>query len=310
MKRRDAIKTVSVAAGLPFLAPAHYTAAKEKLPSPTDKFMYSLNTSTVSGHKPGVGRYIDIAARAGYDCIELWISDIRAYISSGKSLNALKKLSDDSKLPIVNAIGFATWMTDDEEKRKAGFAQMREEMDIMAALGCPRIAAPAAGITTPPDLLRVGERYKELLNLGRQTGVMPQLEFWGPSLFYHLGQAMMAAAVANDTEVHILADIFHLYRGNSGFDCLKMLDGGVIDIFHMNDYPGAIPREQLQDKDRVFPGDGAAPLGQILSHLYRMSGPKILSLELFNRNYWDLDPLLVAKTGLEKMKKAVGDLNR
>ena len=31
----------------------------------------------------------------------------------------------------------------------------------------------------------------------------------------------------------------------------------------------------------------------------------MLSLELFNREYWQQDPLTVAKTGLEKTKAAV-----
>jgi hypothetical protein len=36
-----------------------------------------------------------------------------------------------------------------------------------------------------------------------------------------------------------------------------------------------------------------------------MGGEKVLSLELFNRTYWEQDPLEVAKTGLAKMKAAV-----
>jgi hypothetical protein len=39
-----------------------------------------------------------------------------------------------------------------------------------------------------------------------------------------------------------------------------------------------------------------------------MKGPKILSLELFNREYWEQDPLQVAKTGLEKMKKVAAQV--
>jgi sugar phosphate isomerase/epimerase len=87
-----------------------------------------------------------------------------------------------------------------------------------------------------------------------------------------------------------------------------MLDGSVVEIFHMNDYPGSIPREQLQDRDRIYPGDGVAPLKQLLTHLKNMSGQKILSLELFNRDYWAQDPLTVARTGLEKMKKVVSEV--
>jgi sugar phosphate isomerase/epimerase len=308
MKRRDALKTASVAAGLSLMGPLGYSAGGDSAAQKKDKFTFSLNTSTISGQKLGVEKYIDIAARAGYDCIEVWIGDLRAYMDSGKSLSALRKLTTDSKLPVVNAIGFAPWMTDDDEKRKAGFVQMKEEMEIMAALDCSRIAAPAAGVTAAPDLYKVGQRYKELLDLGRQTGVTPQLEVWGASVFYHLGQALMAAAVANDPGVRILADVYHLHRGNSGFDCMKMLDGSVVEIFHMNDYPGSIPREQLQDRDRIYPGDGVAPLKQLLTHLKNMSGQKILSLELFNRDYWAQDPLTVARTGLEKMKKVVSEV--
>ncbi len=82
-----------------------------------------------------------------------------------------------------------------------------------------------------------------------------------------------------------------------------MIDGNVIEVFHVNDYPGDIPREQMEDKDRIYPGDGVAPMKQIVTDLKAMDGEKILSLELFNREYWKQDPLTVAKTGLEKMKK-------
>ena len=299
MKRRHILHALAVA---PALSMAGTASAQKK--KPDAKFLFSLNTSTISGKKLGIEKYIEIAARAGYDCIEPWIMDLKAYTDKGGSLRTLKKLLDDSKVKAVNAIGFAPWMTDDDEQRKAGFRQMREEMEIMAALGSPRIAAPAAGVKSVPDLYKVGERYRALLDLGRQTGVMPQLEIWGASVFSHIGQAMMAIAVANDPDARILPDVYHLFRGNSGFESLKMIDGDVIEIFHMNDYPGDLPREQMGDQHRVYPGEGVAPLKQIIADLRAMEGQKILSLELFNRDYWEQDPLQVARTGLEKMKKA------
>ncbi len=307
MNRRNAIKTATAATGLSLMGPLAF-AGKEK--KTADKFRLSLNTSTISGQKLGVEKYIDIAARAGYDCIELWTGDVKEYLNKGGSLPALKKLLDDSKLPVVDAIGFSPWMVDDDEQRKSGFKQMREEMEMMAALGCPRMAAPSAGIKLSDqlDLFRVGERFAALIALGRETGVTPQLEFWGASRFFHLGQVLMASAVANDPGVRILADVYHLHRGGSGFEGLKMIDGSLIEIFHMNDYPSTIPREKLEDKDRIYPGDGVAPLKQVLTDLKNMKGPKILSLELFNREYWAQDPLLVAKTGLEKMKKVLAEV--
>jgi 2-keto-myo-inositol isomerase len=307
MNRRNALKAASATAGLSLIGPLGIAGDTKK---ESDKFRLSLNTSTISGQKLGVEKYIDIAARAGYDCIELWTGDVKEYMGKGGSLKALKKLLDDSKVPVVDAIGFSPWMVDDEEQRKAGFKQMREEMLMMAELGCPRMAAPSAGIKAPDqlDMFKVGERFAALIALGRETGVTPQLEFWGASRFFHLGQVLMASAVANDPGVRILADVYHLHRGGSGFEGLKMIDGSLIEIFHMNDYPGSIPREKLEDKDRVYPGDGVAPLKQVLTDLRNMKGPKILSLELFNREYWSQDPLLVAKTGLEKMRKALSEV--
>ena len=308
MNRREALKAASVTTGLALLSSSGIASESKK--KQADKFKFSLNTSTISGQKLGVEKYIDIAARAGYDCMELWIPDLKVYLENGGTLPKLKKLIDDSKVPVVNAIGFAPWMIDDEEKRAAGFKQMREEMEIMAALGCPRIAAPSAGIGRDAqlDMFVVGERFAKLIELGKETGVIPQLEFWGASRFHHIGQALMAAAVANNSGARILADVYHLFRGDSGFEGLKMVDGSLIEVFHMNDYPSSIPREKAEDKDRIYPGDGAAPLKQILTDLKNMKGPKILSLELFNREYWQQDPLQVAKTGLEKMKKVASSV--
>ena len=87
-----------------------------------------------------------------------------------------------------------------------------------------------------------------------------------------------------------------------------MLNGNLIDVFHMNDYPDNKPREEQGDADRVYPGDGVAPMHQILTDLKNMGGEKVLSLELFNRSYWEEDPLFVARTGLAKMKSLITEI--
>jgi sugar phosphate isomerase/epimerase len=73
-------------------------------------------------------------------------------------------------------------------------------------------------------------------------------------------------------------------------------------VFHFNDYPADPPRAKISDADRVFPGDGVAPLGALLNDLSAGGFQVTLSLELFNRKLWSQDPLTVAKTGLEKLK--------
>jgi sugar phosphate isomerase/epimerase len=77
-----------------------------------------------------------------------------------------------------------------------------------------------------------------------------------------------------------------------------------MQVFHLNDYP-ALPRDKITDADRVYPGDGVAPLPAILRDLRQLGFRGYLSLELFNREYWKQDALTVARTGLEKMRAAV-----
>jgi len=269
---------------------------------PETKFRYCLNTSTVSKNPLDIIKYIDIASEAGYDGIEIWIRDLKKYLDSGKKASDLKKYLTDKNLTVENAIGFAPWLADKE----SGFSHMKQEMEMVVSIGGKRIAAPAAGVKgdKPLDLFMAGERYRDLLQLGRETGVMPQLEFWGASdVLWHIGQTLMIVSVAGDKDARILPDIYHMFRGGSSFDTLKMIDGSLIEIFHFNDYISSKPRKEQNDSDRVYPGDGAAPIKEILSVLKTMGGEKVLSLELFNENYWKEDPLKIAKTGLTKMKK-------
>lgn len=303
MDRRESLKAFGIVAGA--MALPHVALSKEHS---IRQFKFCLNTSTIRGQKIGLTKMIETAARAGFDSLELWVADVKEYKEKGGSMPALKKLLVDSHLTVEDAIGFAPWMVDDDAERAKGFAQMKDEMLLMAEIGCTRIAAPSAGVKadTQLDLFKVGERYKKLLDLGRETGVKPLLEFWGGSpVFYHFGQALMACAVANDPDVSILPDVYHLFRGGSDFDCLKMVDGNLIDVIHINDYPSSVPREQQNDSHRVYPGDGAAPYKQIITALANMGGYKVLSLEVFNEAYWKQDALTVCKTGLEKMKKVV-----
>lgn len=299
--RRQVIKTLALTPAVGALSLG--TQAQAHIQEET-RFIFSLNTSTVRGQKLSLPKLIELAARAGYQGIEPWMMEIEGYLKEGNSIASLKKLANDAGITLVDCIGFPTWMAQDEEKSKAGFIQMEKEMGILAELGCTRVAAPAIGAEAPLDLLKAGERYKKLLDLGRKTGVMPQLEFWGAyPAFFHLSQALAVAAAADDSDAKILADVYHLFRGGSGFEGLKLIDGQAISIFHLNDFPNDIPRTSQQDKDRVFPGDGAAPLHSLSETLRKKGGEIVLSLELFNPSYYAMDPNYVAKTGLEKMKQ-------
>ncbi len=273
------------------------------------QFSYCFNTSTIRGQKLKLVDEIEIVSKAGYTGIEPWMREIEAYIKDGGSLKDLKKRLDDHGLQVESAIGFAQWIVDDEEKRKAGLEQAKHDMDLLAQIGGTHIAAPPVGAhrgSGSVDLFQAAERYRALLEVGAKIGVIPQVEVWGFSdNLSRLGESVFVAIEAGHPDACLLPDVYHVFKGGSDFAGLGMVAGSAIHCFHVNDYPADPPRDTIADKDRVYPGDGIAPLDDILQTIAATGCRAALSLELFNPGYWEQDAFEVAKTGLEKTKDAV-----
>ena len=251
---------------------------------------------------------IDVAAKAGYKGIEPWIREIRSYLKSGGKLRDLKKQIADAGVTVESAIGFAKWIVDDDSQRTAALETAKSDMDLVRQIGGGRIAAPPVGATRQTDLnlFRAAERYRALLELGEKMGVVPQLELWGPSKsLSRLGEVAFVAVESGHEKACLLPDVYHIYKGGSDFTGLGLLTGSAIGIFHVNDYPADPPRETINDSHRVYPGDGVAPLKSIFTRLAASGYRGMLSLELFNPEYWKQDALKVARTGLEKTREVV-----
>lgn len=276
------------------------------------KFTYCFNTSCIRGQikaqKLDLAAQFDLTAKAGYTGIEPWMNHIHQYAQNGGSLKDLGKRAADLGLSIESAIGFANWIVDDDARRTKGLEDAKRDMDAVAQLGGKRIAAPPAGATREAglNLFKAAERYRALLEIGDQTGVVPMVEVWGFSKnLSRLGESMFVALECGHPKACLLPDVYHIYKGGSDFEGLNLLAAETIPVFHMNDYPPDPPRETIRDAQRVYPGDGVAPVAAILAGLIRNGSTAALSLELFNPDYYKQDPMLVANTGLAKMKQAV-----
>lgn len=271
-------------------------------------FKFMFNTSTIRGQKLTLQAQIEVASKAGYDAIEPWVSDIDQFIKDGGNLKDMGKRIKDSGLTMESAIGFFEWIVDDDDKRKQALELAKKTMDNLSQLGGKRLAAPPTGATNKPgiDLYAAANRYRDLLVASSSIGVIPQVELWGFSKnLSKLGEVALVAIEAKHKDACILADVYHLFKGGSDFEGLKQLGPGALQVFHMNDYPKNLNSTEIQDKDRVYPGDGVAPLTSMLKTLRNNGFNGFLSLELFNREYWMQDANVVAKTGLEKMKEVV-----
>ena len=279
----------------------------EAAPEAPRPFEFALNTSTISGQKLSIVEEIALVAKAGYDGIEPWIRELDAHTKAGGRLEDLAKQAKDLNLQFVDLIGFFEWAVDDDARRKKGLEEARRNFEMVRKVGGNRIAAPPFGATDRADLdlRKVAERYRALADLGDEFGVTPLVEVWGFSKpISRLGEAAMVAMESGHPRAAILGDVYHLHKGGSDYGGLRLLGRDAMPVLHMNDFPDA-PREKLADSDRVYPGDGVAPLKGILRTLHDGGIRTVLSLELFNRDYWKDDATVVVRVGLEKMRSAV-----
>lgn len=303
---RRQLLVAGVSAGVGLAAGPGASAAPGR--SKEEPFGYCFNTSTIRGQEVGIVRAVEIASAAGYHGIEPWINELDKYVKDGGALADLRKRISDQGLTVESAIGFAKWIANDDAERHAGMEEAKRTMDLVKQIGGSRIAAPPVGghDKPGPDLATAAARYRSLLELGEKMDVVPQVEVWGFSKsLSKLGETAYVALESRHPEACMLLDVYHLHKGGSGFTGLKLLSGTGLHVFHMNDYPSEPGQAEITDAHRVYPGDGVAPLKAILRDLEANGFRGMLSLELFNRDYWKQDPLSVARTGLDKMRAVV-----
>lgn len=307
--RRQLLQTLGLTAGAALLG--NTVSANGVVVKARTDFKYALNMSTIRGHKLGFIKELEVAAKAGFTSVEIWIDTFQTYLQNGGSPSKAKKIITDLGLTIENAIGFAKWIVDDETTRNAALKQLQTEMDQLAQIGCHRIAAPPFGATGLPllNLDVIADRYRTILKMGEQSGVIPMVEMWGGSQnLKTISQVLYVAAASGDKKALVLLDSFHIFKGGSSIESLAFVGKNAIGVFHVNDYPAGISPQKISEPDRIYTGDGIAPLKQILQIIKNPDEPVVLSLELFNENYYNQDPLTVAKTGLAKMKTVTASI--
>jgi sugar phosphate isomerase/epimerase len=267
---------------------------------------YCLNTSTIRNCGLNVQEKIKVTAQAGYQGIEIWVSEIEDYLKNGGTLPKLKAILDQYAITMPNLIAFPQWAHPDATIRAKALEEAKYVFEMAKALDSTYVAAPPMGITEMVDLPLedIAGYYKDLIKAVQNTGVTPLLEFWGHSKkLGSLKEAIQVMKLVGESEVVLLADVFHAAKTKGSFELLAELKGSQLGLLHVNDYPYADDIKKLNDSQRVYPGDGVAPLKQIFDTLKKIGYNGMFSLELFNEEYEKSGAENVAKTGLEKMKQ-------
>jgi sugar phosphate isomerase/epimerase len=266
------------------------------------RFVYCLNSSTI--RPTPILEKIRVAGRCGYAAIELWHDDVDAHLSRGGTLAELRSALADEGLAVPTTIYLKGWFETTGPEHVRELDECRRRMGQAAELGAIHvIAGPPAGRA---DHDRGAANYRELLELGRQIGVKPAMEYLGfVEDINTIEDAWEIVTKADHPDATLVHDPFHIFRGGGSFDSIAKVPGDRVAICHFNDAPASPPRTEQHDRDRVLPGEGHLDLRRMLSLLGRTGYDRWLSLELFREDLWSRDPYEVARLGLEKMRNVV-----
>ena len=297
------------AAGAPAVASARQAprpAAARTRPA-NEPFGYCLNTSTIRGNNLDFPAVVTAASKAGFQALEPWITEIDRYTSSGGTLKDLGKRIADAGLTVENAIAFNAFLDDDETRRAASMEKLKVDMDKVAQIGGKRIAVPPGNNrATAVSLDNAARYYREALEMGEKLGVQPLLELWGTHpVLGPLSHGIYVTVAAGRADASLLLDVFHLYKSGTPFTSLRQINGASLHVMHLNDYPQAADSSTLNDGNRIYPGDGVAPLRQIFRDMRDNGFRGYFSLELFNKEYWAKSADENLKTAIEKIRSAV-----
>lgn len=183
------------------------------------------------------------------------------------------------------------------------------EGDLGPRLEICRAIGAAYLLVVPPRMAGLDETaalpgIREGLIVARDRagahGVRVAFEFLG---FFDcpIGTPQAAAAAVDGLEdVDLVLDSCHWHA--SGGASLDPFPVDRVAMVHLNDAPAKPPRE-IEDADRVLPGEGVIRLREMLGALRsrRYSGP--WSLETFNPGYWEEDPASVAGRGWDALER-------
>lgn len=244
---------------------------------------------------------VAIAVKAGYDAIEPWDGELMEFEAQGGSLKELGKKITDHGLFVPSMIGLWGCIPENESEFQKSLTATRNRLRMASEIGCEFVQAIPNKVGEHYDHGFVTDCYRRILDIGiKEYQVNPALVFVKMFPLKTLGQAVSIALDADHPRAKVIPDVYHMYISTGGFAGLNQINGDLFAIFQFNDAPRGIPKEEMADPDRVYPGDGILPLTTILKDLKATGFKRCISLELYNPSYHQQDLLQVAKTGLSK----------
>lgn len=250
---------------------------------------------------------IRVASKVGFDVLEITAAKLDNYLQTRTLADARRQLEAAKlKTYAINSIEKINFR--DAAGRAEVLARTRQLSEYGKALACPWIIAVPGPAPEGTTWQAIRDNTVMVLRAMSETaepyGVQIAFEFLGfPWCSVQtVAQAWEIVKLVNLPNVGMVIDTCHFYAGGSTLESIKSIDAKKLAVFHINDVE-AMPKEKITDANRLFPGDGVIPLRDIIGAVRAIGFDGVASVEIFRPEYWQRDPLSVAKEALQKSKK-------
>ncbi len=234
-------------------------------------------------------------ARAGFTAVEITLPRLQEFARKESPAAARRLLAGLGLRPV--SCGSQTGVVEPNPDRTKNLDALQEKCALAQAIGCDRMVMPSAtrAAFQEDDYKRAVDNLRAAGDVARPFGVTMMLEFTRTATFCGtLPTALRLVREAAHPNVRVMLDTFHLWGGVSKFEDLDLLQPGELHHLHFEDTPEWPPRELLEQRSRVLPGKGIAPLRRILETLRRKGYRGPASVELFDPEVQKRDPYEVA----------------
>jgi 2-keto-myo-inositol isomerase len=268
-------------------------------PSSTASFSAKLSLSPVTIAQCSFEQAFEQTARAGFTGIGLRYDRFERYLQEGGSVAQVRRWLRHFGLRINEAAFLAEWQFHgglplvSRRQRNGGVAEravpLLKRLHTFLAhceqFECANVTAVPA-LRESGDLDIAAQEFAKLCDLARPYGVRLCLEFMGTApQIGNLRNAEQLIARAGRSNGGLLIDTFLFHQGGS-----QPADIAGVPIEHVFNVQLADakpkPREELNMlEDRVFPGEGVAPVQQIVDALIERGYNGWWTVELFNPDY-------------------------
>lgn len=253
-----------------------------------------LALNLVTLYPASLERKLHAAGSAGFRAVGLLLSDFASGRESGLVELQL------SQLAVAEIVGITDWASADRATRAVAIRKAEEAFELAATVRAEVVVAEAP--TGPLDGVMLADRFAELCRAAQSYGRRVGLEFIGSAeQVRDVASAWQVVENAGMANGGIVVDTFHFYKGGSSVEMMEPIPRGSVFLVQIADCM-EMPRHELRNQHRVYPGMGAIPFEPLLAALYDKSYDGYYSLELHNEDYWLEDPMIVAQDAMRAMR--------